>query len=87
MVVVEELTSKTIGYLVPKRVKVQLLSEEGRVLSETSAYVLVKPGLDEPTKSDALIEELGIVIVHAKRGLWRHIRGPESILRPSATTS
>ncbi|RLG85488.1 MAG: hypothetical protein DRO15_07440 [Thermoprotei archaeon] len=43
-VVVEELTSEAIGYLVPRRVKVQLLSEKNTVLSEASAYVLVKPG-------------------------------------------
>jgi len=84
---VEELTSESIGYLAPRKVRVQLLSEEGNVLSEADSYVLVKSGLDEPTISDALIEELGIVIVHAKRGLWRHIKDSEGVLRPSAKRS
>jgi len=54
------------------------------VLARSWAYPLIKPGLNEPALSDALIEELGIIIVHAKRGLWRHVSDPPNTLRPSA---
>ncbi len=61
-----------------------MLDEEGNVLDKAESYVLIKPGLNEPTISDMLIEELGIIIVHAKRGLWKHMNDPEGKLRPSA---
>jgi len=54
-VVVRELGSETLGYLSPVKIFVELLDEYGNRLSETSSYILVKPGLDESTLSDALI--------------------------------
>lgn len=82
-VVVRELSSETLGYLPPVKVFVDLLDESGNKLSEASSYILVKPGLDESTLSDALIEELGIIILMAKRGLWKHINDPEGTVRSS----
>ena len=83
-IVVREFSVESIGYLLPRKVVVELLDESGRVLSSVESYVLVKPGLDEPTISDALIEELGIIILKAKKGLWRHVSDPEGVVRESA---
>ena len=66
---VKELTSETLGYIAPSELIIELLSESGDKLDETLSHVLVKPGLDEPTLSDALIEALGIIIVKAKWAL------------------
>jgi len=81
---IKELSSETIGYLMRNKVIVKLLDEHGNKLSEASSYVLIKPGVDEPIISDSLIEDLGIVIVKAKKGLWRHINDAENIVRESA---
>ena len=33
--------------------------------------------------SDYVIDELGIVVLSFRRGLWRHIRDPEGTVRQS----
>ncbi|RLE57818.1 MAG: hypothetical protein DRJ40_00990 [Thermoprotei archaeon] len=78
-----EFTSETIGYLIQEPITIELLDEHGNKLSEAETLVLIKPGLDEPAMSDALIERLGIVILRAKSGLWRHINDSETVVRRS----
>ncbi len=50
----------------------ELLGEEGEVLASSKANILVNPHLDEVLVSDYLIDELGIVVISFRRGLWRH---------------
>ena len=82
-VTIKEFSAETLGQVALTKVHVELLGEHNEVLARSWAYPLIKPGLDEPALSDALIEELGIIIVHAKRGLWRHTSDPMDKLRPS----
>ena len=82
-ITIREFSAETLGQVALKKVQVELLGEHNEVLARSWAYPLIKPGLDEPALSDALIEELGIIIVHAKRGLWRHTSDPTDKLRPS----
>ena len=49
-----------------------------------TANVVVSPLADEVLPSDALINELGIVIEDAKKGLWRFRWEPPPRLRASA---
>jgi hypothetical protein len=55
------------------------------VLSSTSAYLVVDEDLTEPLITDATIDELGIVVLSFKRGLWRHVSDPPGVVRRSAT--
>jgi len=80
-----ELTSGRTHSLISKdRVRVDLLDEEGRTLSSTSAYLVVDENLTEPLITDATIDALGIVVLSFKRGLWRHSSDPPNIVRRSA---
>ena len=45
---------------------------------------MIKFGLNEPVISDTLVEELGIIIVHAKGGSWEYVKDSEDKLRPGA---
>jgi len=80
-----ELTSESFGYMLEEQVLTELLDEKGNKVSETKSYVLIKPGLDEATLSDALIEALGIVILQAKKGVWKHVNDPPSVIRMSVS--
>ena len=84
---VELASGRTHSLISKERVRVELLDEEGRVLSGTSAYLVVDEDLTEPLITDATIDELGIVVLSFKRGLWRHVSDPSGVVRRSATPS
>ena len=52
---------------------------------EITCNILVNPHIDEVLLSDYVIDELGIVVLSFRRGLWRHVRDPEGTVRQSAT--
>jgi hypothetical protein len=85
IVEVELASGRTHSLISKERVRVELLDEEGRVLSGTSAYLVVDEDLTEPLITDATIDELGIVVLSFKRGLWRHVSDPPGVVRRSAT--
>jgi predicted aspartyl protease len=85
IVEVELASGRTHSLISKERVRVELLDEEGRVLSSTSAYLVVDEDLTEPLITDATIDELGIVVLSFKRGLWRHVSDPPGVVRRSAT--
>jgi hypothetical protein len=66
-----------------EKVKLELLSEEGQVLASTYAYLAVDEELIEPLITDATIDELGIIVLSFKKGLWRHISDPPDTVRRS----
>ncbi|MCC6041813.1 MAG: hypothetical protein LM554_01520 [Desulfurococcaceae archaeon] len=66
-----------------EKVKLELLGEEGRVLASTYAYLAVDEELIEPLITDATIDELGIIVLSFKKGLWRHISDPPDTVRRS----
>jgi hypothetical protein len=82
---VELASGRTHSLISKERVRVELLDEEGRVLSSISAYLVVDEDLTEPLITDATIDELGIVVLSFKRGLWRHVSDPPGVVRRSAT--
>jgi predicted aspartyl protease len=85
IVEVELACGRTHSLISKERVRVELLDEEGRVLSSTSAYLVLDEDLTEPLITDATIDELGIVVLSFKRGLWRHVSDPPGVVRRSAT--
>jgi hypothetical protein len=67
-------------YTVPKPARVKLLlgtSDD----PETSCNLVIDPHLDEVILSDYLTDELGIVVVSFREGLWRHRSDPEDTRR------
>jgi hypothetical protein len=66
-----------------EKVKLELLSEEGQVLASTYAYLAVDEELIEPLITDVTIDELGIIVLSFKKGLWRHISDPPDTMRRS----
>ncbi len=84
IVEVELASGRTHSLISKDRVRVDLLDEEGRTLSSTSAYLVVDENLTEPLITDATIDALGIVVLSFKRGLWRHSSDPPNIVRRSA---
>jgi len=82
---VELASGKTQCLISKSKVKVELLDDSGNVLSTTQAYIAVDEGLTEPLITDATIDELGIIVISFKRGLWRHSNDPPSVIRRSAT--
>jgi len=81
-----ELASGRVYSLISKeKVRVELLDEEGRALSSTYALLAVDEDLTEPLITDAAIDELGIVVISFRRGLWRHASDPPTVVRSSAS--
>jgi len=87
IVEVELASGRTHSLISKDRVRVDLLDEEGRVLSSTSAYLVVDENLREPLITDSTIDELGIVVLSFKRGLWRHTSDPPEVVRRGAAPS
>jgi len=85
LVEVELASGRTFNLVSREKVRVELLGEEGRVLASTHAYVAVDENLTEPLITDATIDELGIVVLSFRRGLWRHVNDPPGTVRVSAT--
>ena len=80
-----ELASGITHNLISKRkVTLELLDDEGNVLSLTEAYVAIDEDLTEPLITDATIDELGIQVISFKKGLWRHKNDPPELVRESA---
>jgi len=50
---------------------------------EITCNILVNPHVDEVLLSDYVIDELGIVVLSFRRGLWRHKEDPEGTVRQS----
>ena len=84
VVEVELASGKTQGLISREKVILELLSENGSTLSTTQAYLAVDENLIEPLITDATIDELGIVVLSFKKGLWRHRNDPPNITRYSA---
>ncbi|MCX8204991.1 MAG: hypothetical protein N3H31_05015 [Candidatus Nezhaarchaeota archaeon] len=80
---VELASGVTHCYITRGKYLVELMGN-GDALSSTWAYVAVDPNLAEPLITDATIDELGIMVLSFKRGLWRHAKDPPSALRESA---
>ena len=57
-------------YVVPVRAEVQLLAGD-EVKCRTQCNLVLNPHVDEVLLSDYLIDELGIVAISYRRGLWR----------------
>jgi hypothetical protein len=85
VVEVELAVGRTQSLISRDRVVVELLDEQGNVLSSTSAYIVVDENLIEPLITDATIDALGINVISFKRGLWKHVNDPPSIIRRSVT--
>ena len=62
----------------------ELLDDEGSVLSSVTADLAVEEGLIEPLITDVTIDALGIEVVSFGKGLWRHARDPHGMVRRSA---
>jgi hypothetical protein len=85
VVEVELAVGRTQSLISRDRVVVELLDEQGNVLSSTSAYIVVDENLIEPLITDATIDALGINVISFKRGLWKHVNDPPSVIRRSVT--
>lgn len=72
------------SYITSDLYTVELLDEEGNVLSRIRARLAIDPYLTEPLITDATIDELGIVVISFKKGLWRHRDDPPDTVRRSA---
>ena len=80
---VEEASSTTEAYVLPNSVILELLDEEGNILSSVRADLVIQEGLSEPLITDITIDELGIQVISFSKGLWRHKDDPPSKVRGS----
>jgi len=64
---VELASGVTRNYISRNTILVQLLDDEGKVLSQTRVYVAVDENLTEPLMTDATIDELGIQVISFRR--------------------
>ena len=71
-------------YVVEGVLTLELLGDEGEVLSRVNADLVIHPRLEEPLITDATIDELGIRVESFYRGLWRHKEDPLGKVRRSA---
>ena len=81
---VEEASSIGSIYLLPDIIVLELLDEEGKVLSSTRADLAIQIRLTEPLITDVTIDALGIQVLSFGKGLWKHVSDPPSIVRKSA---
>ncbi|MCC6055016.1 MAG: hypothetical protein LM589_06875 [Thermosphaera sp.] len=79
---VEEASSIGEAFVVEDLVELELIGEDGEVLSRIKADLVVQRGLIEPI-TDATIDELGIQVLSFSRGLWRHVSDPPGRIRAS----
>ncbi len=84
---VEEASTISRVFLLRKAVTLELLSEEGSVLSSVEADLVIQEGLTEPIITDITIDELGIQVISFSRGLWRHKEDKPETIRRSPTKS
>ncbi len=69
-------------YLVCREARLQLVAG-GQVKSDVACTLVVNPHVDEVLLSDYATDELGIVAISFRRGLWRHVSDPPSVIRES----
>ena len=69
-------------YVLDVPARIQLLAG-GEVKSEARCIIVVNPHVDEVLLSDYVIDELGIVAISFRRGLWRHLSDPPTTIRES----
>ena len=69
VVEVELASGKTHNLISRDKVRVELLDEQGNVLSHTYAYLVIDENLNEPLITDATIDELGITVISFKKGV------------------
>jgi len=81
---VEEASSTTEAYVLLNSVILELLDEEGNILSSVRADLVIQEGLSEPLITDITIDELGIQVISFSKGLWRHKDDPPSKVRSSS---
>ena len=79
---VEEASSIGEAFVVEDSVELELIGEDGEVLSRIKADLVVQRGLIEPI-TDATIDELGIQVLSFSRGLWRHVSDTPGRIRAS----
>ena len=84
VVEVELASGKTHSFISRDKARLELLSDEGRVLSAVDVYVVIDEMLNEPLITDSTIDALGIQVVSFKKGLWRHANDPPILIRESA---
>jgi hypothetical protein len=71
---------KSYLFATPQKARIRLLLGT-RSDPEVEGNILISPHLDEVILSDYLTEELGIIIVSLRRGLWRHKTDPPEVTR------
>jgi len=81
---VEEASSISEAYIIDNAVELELLGDRGEVLSRITADLVIQKGLFEPLITDVTIDELGIVVLSFSKGLWRHVKDPQTVTRRSA---
>ncbi|ABL78858.1 hypothetical protein [Thermofilum pendens] len=69
-------------YVLSAQARIQLLAG-GEVKSEAACVLVVNPYVDEVLLSDYVMDELGVVALSFRRGLWRHASDPPSTVRES----
>ncbi len=62
--------------------RIKLAGVEGS--KEVKCNVVVNPDINEVLLSDYIIDELGIVVVSFRKGLWRHVTDPIEKIRESS---
>ncbi len=70
--------------LYPQAVVLELLDDEGSVLSSVTADLVVEDELVEPLITDVTIDALEIEVISFGKGFWRHARDPPEMIRRSA---
>ncbi|RLF20184.1 MAG: hypothetical protein DRZ82_03045 [Thermoprotei archaeon] len=65
------------------KVRLQLLAGS-EVKEDIECNALLNTQVDEVLLSDYVIDELGIVVISFRKGLWRHKSDPPSTIRQSA---
>jgi len=83
LIEVELASGKTYSLISKEKMRIELVDEEGRTISSTYAYIVIDENLTEPLITDATIDELGIMVISFKKGLWRHINDPPTVIRKS----
>jgi len=83
LIEVELASGKTHSLVSKDKILIELLDDQENTLSSTYAYVIVDENLTEPLITDATIDELGIIILSFKKGLWRHAKDPLDAVRSS----
>jgi hypothetical protein len=69
-------------FRIPASAEIQLILD-GKIKSKLQCNIIVNPYLDEVLLSDYVIDELSIVPISFRKGLWRHKTDLQNIIRES----